>query len=308
MQTATTENYGRDLLIGPDPTWEALAEQTRFQWLAEIQNFPAPPLILELLGGGLTLEQYDPQRLAEQLVSDSVLTGRIISRANSAAFGLRQPVTTLSRALVQLGFNTVRNLITRYQIEMSALRLPGIVREHIVALQRSAELGATIAFHWSRALKLPDPGTVATRCLLGRLGAFLLARRYVQQMPAYLEAGHEPQRLQFEASQFGITTRSLTYRVARLWGFPDELQVGLFHLWTPLFSDTADVERCVACAGLSLSFDPPQHLDDIGKWLSLRVHQRLRHNLELCGALASLPQVVDSDSYRREMAVLSEDD
>ncbi len=308
MDAARSFDCTRDTLIGPDPTWEMLPERMRSRWLAEIQNFPTPPMILELIGGQLSLESYDPQKLAEMLSRDSVLTGRLIARANSAIYGLSEPITTLNRALVQLGFTTVRSLITRYQLEMTALLLPGLVRQHIVEIQRSADLGAAIAFHWARALKLPDAAGIATRCLLARLGTFLLARHFPQQIPQYLEAGTEPQRLQFEANNFGVTTRTLTYRVAWMWGFPEVLQVELFHLWTPLFADTADVGRCVACAGLSLGFDPPQHLDDIQKWLALRAHKRLRWNLQHTGALAALPNMLDNQAYLRELALLSEDE
>lgn len=308
MDALRVQDCERDTLVGPDPIWEGLPEKVRSRWLAEIQNFPTPPMILELLGGQLSLDSYDPQKLSEMLARDSVLTGRLISRANSAIYGLRNPITSLARALVQLGFSTVRSLITRYQMEMTALLLPGMVREHIVAIQRSADIGAAIAFHWARALKLPDAAEIATTCLLSRLGTFLLARHFSNDMPAYFAVGHEPQRIQFEASRFGITTRSLTYRVAWMWGFPESLQIKLFHLWTPLFADTAETARCLACAGLSLGFDPPSHLDDIQKWLSLRVHHRLLENLENCGALAALPRLMDSEAYLRELAVLGEED
>jgi len=57
---------------------------------------------------------------------------------------------------------------------------------------------------------------------------------------------------------------------------------------------------------MALSFDPPMHMDDIQKWLSLRVHARLRENLEAFGAIHKLPQMFDSDTYRHEMAAVSE--
>jgi HD-like signal output (HDOD) protein len=296
------------ILGGTDAAWDALSEPVRFRWLAEIQNFPAPPLILELHNGQLSLEQYDPQLLAQHLAADPVLTGRLISRANSAVFGLREPISTLNRALVQLGFSTVRSLVTRYQIELSALRLPGSVRDNIMALQRSAELGATLAYHWACALKFAGPAVVATQCLLSRLGAFLLARHYPSQMDAYFACSDEVQRWDFEAANFGITTRSLTCRVAQLWGFPGELQEALAQLWAPLFADNQDPRSCIACAALVLGFDPPEQAGQLGSWLDSEAHACLRTNLERCGVLDVLPRVVDSGKYRRDLAVLNDAD
>lgn len=296
----------RDDRIGPDPTWEALPPEQRERWLADITDFPPPPLLLELLGQDLRFESYDPQALAEKVTHDPVLVGRLLSRANAAAFGLIKPLTSLRQAMVHLGYNLVRSTIVRYQVEASAERLQGIVRQHILGIQRSTDLGAVISFNWAKALMLDDPAEIATRCLLGRLGTFLLARRFPEKMAEYFAAGHEPQRLNFEANHFDVTSRTLTYKVAQAWKLPDTLQVSLFHLWTPLFAPAPDERDCVACAGFSLGFDPPLHMDDIQKWLSLRVHHRLRENLDSTKALARLPDVLENEAYRREMAALND--
>jgi HD-like signal output (HDOD) protein len=294
----------RDPLIGPDPTWEMLPVEDRQQWLADIEDFPPPPLLLELLTGDLNFDSYDPRRLAEKVAHDPVLIGRLLSRANSAAFGLREPITSLRQAVVHLGFNLVRSTILRYQVDLSAARLRGITRDHIMYIQRSTDQGAVIAYNWALGLKLADPAGIATRCLLGRLGTFLLARRFPKEFDHFFAAGHEPQRLNFEANHFGVTSRTLTFKVAQAWRLPETLQRDLFHLWTPLFAEVRVAEDAVACAAIAMSFDPPHHLDDIQKWLSLRVHQRLRENLEAYGALKRLPEVVESDSYAREMSAL----
>jgi len=297
---------GRDSLVGPDPTWEALPLQQREQWLDDIDDFPPPPLLLELLQKDLRLENYDPARLTEKLSHDSVLTGRIIARANSAAFAPREMVTSLKQALVYLGFNLVRNTVLRYQIERSALKLKGVAREHILTIQRSTDQGAIIAFNWARAAGLPDAAAIATRCLLARLGTFLIARRHPDLMPAYFNAGHEPQRLNYEANNFGLTSRSLTYKVAQAWNLPQGMQFTLFHLWSPLFSEVRDSAACVGCASLALSFDPPLHREDLTQWLSLNVHERLKENLEAVKALNKLPSVIESEIYQTEMASLDD--
>lgn len=292
----------RDPLVGPDPTWEALPMEQRAQWLNDIDDFPPPPLLLELLQQDLRLESYDPSRLAQKLSHDSVLTGRIIARANSAAFSPREAVASLRHAMVYLGYNLVRNTVLRYQIEQSALKLKGTVREQILNIQKSTDQGAILAFNWAQTLKLRDPAGIATRCLLARLGTFLLARRFPEQMQAYFSAGHEPQRLNFESINFGPTSRTLTYKVAQAWNLPQSLQVALFHLWTPLFAEYTDADTCIGSAALAFSFDPPLAREELQQWLALRVHERLRDNLAACGALDVLPAVVESKDYRDEMA------
>jgi putative nucleotidyltransferase with HDIG domain len=42
---------------------------------------------------------------------DPVLTGQVLSLINSAYYSLRQPVSSLTRAIIMLGINTVKNLV-----------------------------------------------------------------------------------------------------------------------------------------------------------------------------------------------------
>jgi HD-like signal output (HDOD) protein len=306
MSASSEVLLGRDPVIGPDPTWEALLESTRHEWLSDIHDFPSPPMFLELLDGDLRYDRYDPQALASKLSHDPVLAGHLLARANSAAFGLREPVHSLRHAMVHLGFNLVRATVLRYQIEVSVAALKGMLRSQFMLIQRSTDQGAVIAFNWAKELKLRDPAEVATRCLLGRLGAFLIARRFPERMYDYFAAGHEPQRLNYEANNFGVTSRTLTYKVAQSWQLPLALQRNLYHLWTPLFTEYGDTADAIACASLALGFDPPSDMDDVQKWLALRVHAKLRENLEAAGALLILPSMLDSETYRREMTVVSE--
>jgi HD-like signal output (HDOD) protein len=296
---------GRDPVAGPDPTWEMLDSAERQRWIEDINDFPPPPLLIELLVGALNFSSYDPQRLAEKISHDAVLTGRLISRVNSAAFGLRTPVTSLRQSIIHLGFNLVRSTIMRYQVESSAAKLTGLVREQLLAIQQSTDNGAVIGFNWAKAIGLPDAGAVGTLCQLARLGTFLIARRFAEQMPDYFAAGHEPQRMNYEANHFGATTRTLTYKVSQAWALPEAMRSQLFNLWNALFAPVDDPVLVLACAGTALGFDPPNHMDDVQKWLALRVHLRLTQNLERIGALGRLPDLLDSEVYRREMATVS---
>ena len=47
---------------------------------------------------------------------DPVLTGRVLKLVNSAYFALGQPITSLTRAIIMLGVNTVKNLALSYTI------------------------------------------------------------------------------------------------------------------------------------------------------------------------------------------------
>jgi HD-like signal output (HDOD) protein len=53
----------------------------------------------------------------KQVISlDPVLTGRVLKLINSAYYSLRQPVSSLPRAIIMLGINTVKNLALSFAI------------------------------------------------------------------------------------------------------------------------------------------------------------------------------------------------
>ena len=97
----------RDPLVGPDPTWEQLPAEERYRWLTEIEDFPPPPMLLELMETDLRIENFDVGKLAEKFSGDPVLAGRLIGRANCAAIARMEiraaaeavgPASTCSRS------------------------------------------------------------------------------------------------------------------------------------------------------------------------------------------------------------------
>ena len=54
--------------------------------------------------------QTSPADLNQVISLDPVLVGRVLKLINSAYYGLGQPVTSLARAIIMLGINTVKNL------------------------------------------------------------------------------------------------------------------------------------------------------------------------------------------------------
>ncbi|MCL2374796.1 MAG: HDOD domain-containing protein [Treponema sp.] len=75
-----------------------------------IKNMPSLPTsvtkVLEICNNPNT----SPADLNHVISLDPVLVGRVLKLINSAYYGLGQPVTSLARAIIMLGINTVKNL------------------------------------------------------------------------------------------------------------------------------------------------------------------------------------------------------
>jgi putative nucleotidyltransferase with HDIG domain len=78
--------------------------------IAYIKNMPSLPTsvnkVLEICNNPNT----SPADLNHVISLDPVLVGRVLKLINSAYYGLGQPVTSLARAIIMLGINTVKNL------------------------------------------------------------------------------------------------------------------------------------------------------------------------------------------------------
>lgn len=84
--------------------------QHRHQIESFINRMPSLPTtvakVVEVCNQPLT----SPNDLNRLISLDPVLTGKVLKLINSAYFTLREPVTSVTRAIIMLGLNTVKNL------------------------------------------------------------------------------------------------------------------------------------------------------------------------------------------------------
>jgi putative nucleotidyltransferase with HDIG domain len=76
-----------------------------------IRNMPSLPTSVNKVLEVCNNPQTSPADLNYIISLDPVLTGRVLRLINSAYYGLSQQVTTLVRAIIMLGINTVKNLV-----------------------------------------------------------------------------------------------------------------------------------------------------------------------------------------------------
>src|SRR5215510_4363841 len=75
-----------------------------------IKTMPSLPTSLVKVLEICNNTQTSPADLNHVISLDPVLVGRVLKLINSAYYGLGQPVTSLARAIIMLGINTVKNL------------------------------------------------------------------------------------------------------------------------------------------------------------------------------------------------------
>lgn len=285
-------------------TWNPLLDQL----------VPAPPLMTELSGPQLSLGDFDARLMAEKVSHDAVLTARILAVANSARFGLTQPMTSIQRAMVHLGFNMVKSIIVTYMLESrfsKPLPVPRKLMEHI---QHWTAGASVIAFRWGQAAELRDPATAATLALLSRIGSLLLGLAKPPPGVEYAEFTTETERLAFEMKTWGVTTPTLGGELARRWDVPQPIPRLIERCWEPLAGvlspDPLDPDPPVLTLVAASLVLVAGHLrnpevDPVAA-LGLPGNRFLNHNLRQHHLNESLATVWGSARIMRELAVVLE--
>jgi putative nucleotidyltransferase with HDIG domain len=79
--------------------------------LSHLDSLPTLPAVAVRLLQVMDLDDSTVAEIIELLQADQSLTAKILSLANSAAAGVRVPVTTLDRAVTLIGFTNIRSVI-----------------------------------------------------------------------------------------------------------------------------------------------------------------------------------------------------
>lgn len=95
-----------------------------FDRLKRSRNLPALPQVLLKLIEACNDDGCTPQRLSEITFRDPAISARVLQLVNSAYSGLGGKITTLEKAIVYLGANTVKNIA----ISASVLHVFGSIR------------------------------------------------------------------------------------------------------------------------------------------------------------------------------------
>lgn len=169
-------------------------------------------------------EDTPTAELAHLILRDNTMTTRILRLANSVYYNPSgQPVNTISRAIVFLGFNVVRSMALTISILEPMLK--GVQREHVLEEMAKSFHAAIQAKAISLARGNDDPEEVFVAALLNRIG----------NMAFWCFAGDKARELdlsyqewddfdQAEQEVLGFTLKDLTMSLNTEWNLSSLLQ------------------------------------------------------------------------------------
>ena len=245
---------------------EAIIDPQVSSRIREIGRLSTLPQVTWELMRLLSDESTTPEDLQKVVEQDPALSAKVISLGNSAYYGLRTPATTISRAIVIIGFK---------ELEFLALGL-GLadtfdLRKVPYGFDGEALWLHSLSVSWTArevaaATRLVDPGEAMLAGLLHNLGQIMLVTHFtvqLQRLMNYVGEGHSFTQAE---SDLGLWHEVIGYLLAKNWGMPQYLQdVILYHHRPELATSSLDIVsvinlsiQLVSLTDFALEYETPE--------------------------------------------------
>ena len=200
----------------------ARAKETR-EKLERIPEIPTLPAVLIKIWDLTSKSETSASDLAKAMGSDPGLTGAVLRLANSAYFGFPRKVSTVTQAIVVLGFETVKSLATGASVfrALNARGGDGLDPRSFFHHSLVTAMAARVLVERSSPQKA---GTAFSAGILHDLGKLVIAEFLPEACgPIHesLAAGRSLEEA--ETAALGMTHSEIGAWFTGRWNFPEEL-------------------------------------------------------------------------------------
>lgn len=187
---------------------------------------PLPTVVTKVLqitgnvnGNAADLEKY--------ISMDQAMSTKMLRVVNSPYFGLSGQVSSISHAVVILGFNQIRNLVLSVgATQMFATADPKAQPTYLHLWKHAmATAGAAQAISRLKRMSTKDAELAFIAGLLSNVGALFLLKNltgpYIQLFDRYM--GGQGNLHEWENHVFGMTHAQVAFELSRAWKLPEDM-------------------------------------------------------------------------------------
>ncbi len=197
------------------------AEETR-RLVQRIVDLPTLPIVVPQVLRLVEDQRASAGDLAKVIGSDQALASRILRLANSAFYGFRREIVTISHAVVLLGFDTVKSIVlaaTVFETLNDGEVVSSFDRERFwLHVGATAAAARRIAKH----LRVADPEAAFVGGLLHDVGKVVLDRFFYRRYAEAARRAVETPCLirEAEAALFSVNHAEVGRWLTERWRFP----------------------------------------------------------------------------------------
>ncbi len=192
------------------------------QGVDAIDTLPTIPVTLEKIFSILEADNKSARDLENIIKYDQSLSAKILSVANSAFYGLRMQVTTISRAVVAIGFTEVKNLaisVALMNFFTTKTKFPGFS----VDIFWLHSIGVGIVSRMIARIRANiDAESLFTCGIVHDIGRVALCASFPEDFMAILDIKNQENCSMLEAEErYGLKHTLVGRWLAEKWQFPE---------------------------------------------------------------------------------------
>jgi len=186
--------------------------------IRDTKTLPTLPGVISRLSAMAEQGTVSAGEMARVVMTDQVLSAKVIRLVNSAFYGFYGKVSTVSEALVMLGVNVVKSLAVSSSIFE-------IMEKNVVGLWEHSMGVAVTASVLAKRLKLKDPDEISTAALLHDIGKVIIKIKLEDDYDHLVALIQEKDVSMFEAERALLETDhcEIGAWLAQTWHLPANL-------------------------------------------------------------------------------------
>jgi len=266
--------------------------------IIKIKGIETFPSVIQKINSMLEDDSVSIKDLAQIIEKDPSITATVLRLSNSSYYGLRSKVTTISRAITILGFNTVRNITT--SASLMRFYSHNFPKEFDPKGLWHHCLGCAIS---SKALLLHTNDDIKEEAFIcglihdiGKVVQWQVIPDKMRLVLEKLKSNQEATEIVVEKDILGFTHAYVGARLAQLWHFPERYYhaILLHHSPKPLIeqSEQKDIDNETKLKSLLAA--------------SIYIGNQLSKALALGSSTNKNPEFIDPDVW--SLMALSEKD
>ena len=208
---------------------QAMMETAR-QLVAKIDDLPTIPVVATQVLQLLDDPDVNVDKVADLMLTDLVMTARVMKMVNSPIYRANQEITSLKRALVYLGIRHIKEIALTSSF-ISAFEDKGGVIDISTFWAHSFGVGM-VSKIIAEKIRYPDIEKAYLAGIVHDIGEVVLSYYQAESFSKILTAIKErPVRLiDMELEEFGTTHNEIGYCIAEKWNFQEAYkEVVLYH-------------------------------------------------------------------------------
>ncbi len=240
-------------------------------------NISTIPDIVAKLRRTMSSPSASAVAVGEEISKDQVLAAKVLRLVNSGFYGFRTPITTITQAMVLLGFDVVKTLV----LSASVLDILELMNKHLAGLWEHSLATARVADVLANRLRLANPEEVAVAGLLHDLGKVIIAQKFPAEQQAIREVVETKGCLQLQAEReaLGVTHPEVGMWLLKKWGLPEKLvyPIAYHHAFHPTreFADRTAIIHVadILCRARGFGYAGDSRIPAINRqaWAMLRI-------------------------------------